>query len=141
MEERGFKGIFIPKSIWFDTRLNATEKMILMEIDSLDNGNGCFASNDYLANFCQCTTRKISDTITKLVKLKFIKVVSFDGRKRKIQSNLSLEKNSIPPRKIFYAIYNKMRNNSLDNKKNCMFREYSEEDFDKIFENLEDIEI
>ena len=39
MEEnkRDFKGIWIPKEIWLDTRLNATEKIILVEIDRIED--------------------------------------------------------------------------------------------------------
>ena len=59
--ERDFKGIWIPKEIWLDDRLNALEKMILMEIDSLDTDEkGCYATNDYIAEFCQCTPKKVS---------------------------------------------------------------------------------
>jgi hypothetical protein len=36
MEERDFKGIRIPKEVYLDKRLNANEKILLAEIDSLD---------------------------------------------------------------------------------------------------------
>ena len=53
-ENRDFKGVWIPKEVWLDTRLNALDKVILMEIDSLDQGEkGCYASNEHLAEFCQ----------------------------------------------------------------------------------------
>jgi hypothetical protein len=40
--ERDFKGVWIPKEIWLDERLNALEKIILTEIDSLDaTERGC----------------------------------------------------------------------------------------------------
>lgn len=87
---RDFKGVWIPKNVWLDDRLSALDKIILVEIDSLDNGEkGCFASNKYLAEFCQCSETKISNTIQKLSKLKYIEVKSFDGRSRKIQSRLT----------------------------------------------------
>lgn len=42
-EIRDFKGVWIPKEVWLDTRLNALDKVILTEIDSLDNGErGCY---------------------------------------------------------------------------------------------------
>lgn len=93
MAERDFKGVWIPREIWLDERLNATEKIILAEIDSLDNSeDGCWASNEYLAQFCQCSAWKISSAVSKLVKLGFLKVVSFDGRRRKIKSCLTFFK-------------------------------------------------
>lgn len=47
---KAFKGIWIPKVISEDTRLTAMHKMLLAEVDSLDHGEGCFATNEYLAN-------------------------------------------------------------------------------------------
>lgn len=90
LTNRGFKGIWIPAEIWMDTQLNMLEKGILMEIDSLDcDGNGCYASNEYLATFCQCSETKISNAITKLKNLGYVCVKSFDGRQRILQSRLT----------------------------------------------------
>ena len=60
--DRGFKGIWIPREIWLSKELTINEKVLLAEIDSLDNDEGCFASNDYFANFLGLSkerTRKI----------------------------------------------------------------------------------
>lgn len=84
---RDFKGVWIDKRIWLDKRLNALEKVILTEIDSLDNGKGCFASNKYLAEFCQCSERKITDTISKLIGLDLLEFAHFDGRIRVLRVN------------------------------------------------------
>ncbi len=92
-DERGFKGVWIPKEIWLDERLNALDKIILAEIDSLDNGDaGCYASNEHIADFCQCTARKVSSAITKLKDLGYIYIKAFDGRKRVIKSNVNFNK-------------------------------------------------
>lgn len=111
---RDFKGIWIPSDIWLDERLNALEKAILMEIDSLDV-DGCYASNEYLADFCKCSERKITEAISKLIELGYISLKSFDGRTRILISNL--EKNSILPRKNCEAASQKMKanNNNRDN--------------------------
>lgn len=86
MAERDFKGVWIPKEIWLDERLNALDKVILTEIISLDDENEhCHAGNDYLAQFCQCSESKVSKTISKLIELGYIRVFSFDGRVRKLQ--------------------------------------------------------
>ena len=60
--DRGFKGIWIPREIWLSKELTINEKVLLAEIDSLDNDEGCFASNDYFATFLGLSkerTRKI----------------------------------------------------------------------------------
>lgn len=89
-KERDFKGVWIPKEVWLDTRLSSLEKVILTEIDSLDNGDrGCFASNKYIADFCQCGETKVSNAISKLVDLGYLKIQSFDGRQRELKSNLT----------------------------------------------------
>ena len=89
-ESRDFKGVWIPKKVWLDTRLNALEKIILTEIDSLDNGEkGCYASNEHLAEFCQCSKTKVSTAIRKLIDCGYIYVQNFDGRKRELKSRLS----------------------------------------------------
>ena len=90
MAERDFKGVWIPKEIWLDERLNALEKVILVEIDSLDSTDAhCWKSNENLAEFCQCSATKVSNAISKLIKLGYVKVHSFDGRKRRLQSCLT----------------------------------------------------
>lgn len=87
---RDFKGIWIPKEIWLDKRLNALDKIILAEIDSLDNDeNGCFASNKYIAEFCGCSETKVSTAISKLIDFGYLYAVSFDGRQRKLKSRVS----------------------------------------------------
>ena len=84
--QRDFKGVWIPKEIWFDDKINALDKIILTEIDSLDIGEeGCYASNEYLAEFCQCTVTKISTAISKLIDLGYVEVIKFDGRKRHLK--------------------------------------------------------
>lgn len=88
-DKREFKGIWFPAEVWLDERLTALEKMILMEIDSLDNEDNCYASNEHLAKFCQCSQSKVSAAISKLKKLGYVKVKSFDGRKRILESCLT----------------------------------------------------
>ena len=90
MAERDFKGIWIPAKVWLDERLNPLEKVILMEIDSLDCGEkGCYASNEYIAGFCQCSESKVAHAVTRLVELGYVSRKSFDGRQRILQSRLA----------------------------------------------------
>lgn len=88
--ERGFKGIWIPSEVWLDENLTALDKMILAEVDSLDQGNnGCYASNKYLAKFCGCSETKVSTSISRLIGCGLLYVESFDGRQRILKSRLS----------------------------------------------------
>ena len=93
MADRDFKGVWIPKDVWLDTNLTMLEKGILVEIDSLDmSDDGCWASNEYLATFCQCSIPKVASAVSKLVNLGYIKRESFDGRRRKLKSCFSFFK-------------------------------------------------
>ncbi len=87
---RDFKGVWIPKKIWLDSRLSALDKVILAEIDSLDQGErGCFASNKHIADFCQCSERKVSESVSQLIKCGYLRVQNFDGRQRELRSRLA----------------------------------------------------
>lgn len=88
-QERAFRGVWFPAEVWLDKRLSALEKMVLLEIDSLDGEDGCYASNQYLAEFCQCSESKVSKAIAKLKSLGYVVVASFDGRRRILHSCLS----------------------------------------------------
>lgn len=64
---RDFKGIWIPKEIWLSKDLTTQEKLFLVEIDSLDNEDGCTAGNQYFADFFEISTRRVSEVIQNLV--------------------------------------------------------------------------
>lgn len=120
---RDFKGIWIPKEVWLDERLNTIDKIILLEIDSLDSGEeGCFASNKYLADFCQCTEWTVSSSINKLIKLDYLEVIKFDGRKRYLKSRLvKIQRQTCENPKADFRkskdnnIYNNINNNKIYN--------------------------
>lgn len=71
---RAFKGIWIPKEIWLDKELSWIEKFLLVEIESLDNEQGCWASNDYFASFFGVSKDRISKLISGLNKKGYITV-------------------------------------------------------------------
>ena len=124
-DNRDFKGVWIPKEVWLDTRLNALDKVILIEIDSLDQGEkGCYASNEHLAEFCQCSKTKVSTAIKKLIDCGYIYVQNFDGRKRELKSRLSnSERQDFKKCKADIQnlkesnIYSNTDNNTVSNKK------------------------
>lgn len=71
---RAFKGIWIPATYWLDDNLKMTEIFLISEINSLDNGQGCFASNNYLADFMGVTASWVSRTVTSLKNKGYITV-------------------------------------------------------------------
>jgi hypothetical protein len=72
--ERAFKGIWIPAEIWLSKELKIMEKLFLVEIDSLDNEDGCFASNEYFSNFFDLSKNRCSEIIKSLEKKGFIEI-------------------------------------------------------------------
>ncbi|MEC5268245.1 helix-turn-helix domain-containing protein [Heyndrickxia coagulans] len=69
---RPFEGVWIPKEIWLNENLNLVEKVLLAEIDSLDNGDGCLESNGYFAEFLGLSKNRISRLLSNLKKKGFI---------------------------------------------------------------------
>lgn len=65
-EDRGFKGVWIPAKYWLDENLTSMEMLMLVEIDSLDQSQGCFASNKHFADFFGLTTQRCSQLIKSL---------------------------------------------------------------------------
>lgn len=116
MADRDFKGVWIPKEVWLDERLNMLDKGILAEVDSLDNSEaGCYASNEYIAKFCQCGVTKVSTSITKLINFGYLRVASFDGRKRFLKSCLS--KSEEPPFKNCKAAFQDLKDINISSNK------------------------
>lgn len=73
--ERDFKGVWIPKEIWLDKNLNWSEKMLLVEIDSLASlEKGCFVTNEYLSDFFNLSKDRISKLISSLKNKGYIEV-------------------------------------------------------------------
>lgn len=125
--DRDFKGVWIPRAIWLDERLTALDKIIFTEIDSLDIGDeGCYATNEHFAEFCQCTERKVTQTISKLKSLGLIEQTGCNGRVRILKSNL--EKSSrqtgkkfgadpkkVPGRVELFSEHSLFKNNTMSN--------------------------
>jgi len=90
---REFKGIWIPREIWFSTDLTMQEKLFFVEIDSLDNHEtGCFASNSYFADFFGISKVRVSLVINSLVEKKYItsKIIYKEGSKQILKRVLNI---------------------------------------------------
>jgi len=85
--KRAFKGIWIPKKLWLDEKLTLQEKVFLAEIDSLDKGQGCYASNAYFAKFFGLSKKRVSFIINSLCQKKHIKseIDTKAGNKRRLK--------------------------------------------------------
>ena len=80
--KREAKGIWIPMKIWEKEDLSLIEKVFLVEIFSLDNEEGCFASNEYFANFFKLSKIRCSQIISSLKEKGYITVKCiYDGKK------------------------------------------------------------
>lgn len=108
---RDFKGVWIPKEIWLSSELSLLEKVILVEISSLDNEEHCTAGNDYFAEFCNCSKSAVTKSIQRLKELNLIKELSFDGRHRK----LAVVNFTNLPSKIYEAESENLRPNNISN--------------------------
>lgn len=84
---RAFKGVWIPVEIWDSTELSWMEKCLLAEINSLDHGDGCWASNDFLAEKFATTAGNIAKILSSLRSIGFVETVKFDGRTRWLKVN------------------------------------------------------
>ena len=97
MEERQFKGIWIPKEIWLTSELSLQEKVILVEIESLeDEERGCFASNNYFAKFFNLTPSRVSQIINLLVEKKYLEVDYIKKGKQTINRVIRIKRPPYP---------------------------------------------
>src|SRR5260221_13520295 len=83
---RDFKGVWIPKEIWLSEKLSLMEKALFVEIQSLDNERGCFASNQYFADFFGISDRQIRTYVASLKTKGFVTVTVHDRNKRIIRA-------------------------------------------------------
>lgn len=121
-QQRQFKGIWIPKEVWESKELTLQQKVILVEIDSLDNEEGCYASNKYFSDFFGISNGRISQIISELIDKGYLNVeyIKKDnqilGRILKIQS---------PPYPV--KVFKKLNRGYLENDKGGI--KYSKEGY------------
>jgi hypothetical protein len=84
---RDFKGVWIPREIWLSEQLSLMEKVLFVEIHSLDNERGCFASNQYFADFFAMSARQISTHIGSLKEKGYITITIVNQNERTIRSS------------------------------------------------------
>jgi len=84
MDNREFKGVWIPKEIWLNKALSLVERALLAEIDSFTGDNKCFyKSNETIQEEYSISRPTISKAFKKLEGMGYIKI-EFNGRLRKV---------------------------------------------------------
>lgn len=85
---RNFLGIWIPKELYLNNELSWTEKLLLIEIQSLQGTIGCFASNEYFAKFLDLSIGRIANIITHLKRLNYLLVKTIRNKARYLFVNV-----------------------------------------------------
>lgn len=100
--ERAFKGVWIPADIWLNKELSIQEKVMLTEIDSLDNEEGCFAGNKHFMSFMGLKDRRIKELISGLISKGFIKskIIYKENSKEIEKRILSVNRPPYPFKKV-----------------------------------------
>lgn len=96
---RAFKGVWIPAEFWLDQSLSIIEVIVLTEIDSLDNENGCVASNKHFAEFTGLSKNRVSEIINGLKTKGYVNIQyffdDFGQKRRTMRLNQPVRKNNI----------------------------------------------
>lgn len=102
MEEnkRAFKGIWIPKEVWESKELTLQQKVMLVEIDSLDNDDGCFASNKYFSDFFGISSGRVSQIINNLIEKGYLNV-EYQKKDKQILGRIMKIQSPPYPQKVF----------------------------------------
>lgn len=93
----GLPSYFVIDSVCFkDLRLNYFDILLYSLICGLANNekNYCFASNKYLAEILDCSTRNIQLGLKKLKDLEYLQIEVFNYRTRIIKTKFNLENES-----------------------------------------------
>src|SRR5690606_32439738 len=80
--------VWIPREIWLSRELTLQEKVFLVEIDSLDNEQGCYASNKYFADFFKLSKGRCSQIISSLESKGFITTTNIYAADKTIEKRI-----------------------------------------------------
>lgn len=87
--ERKFKGVWIPADTWLDRNLSITEKVMMVEIGSLEtDARGCYASNAHFAEFFGLSISRVSEIISGLAAKGMLDVEQIREGKRVIERRI-----------------------------------------------------
>lgn len=81
MSEPKFTGVWIPAGVFQTTTISITAKVVYGVVDSLDNDEGCFASNAYLSKHLGLGERQLRNLLKELEDACLITRIEQDGRR------------------------------------------------------------
>lgn len=114
-QQRQFKGIWIPKEIWLNKELTMQEKMILVEIESYDNGEiGCYASNKHFVSNFGINSSRISQIIQSLQRKNYITINYEYNGKEIVKRYLHINRPPYPPKEGMLKINIGMLKNEIE---------------------------
>lgn len=115
-DKREFTGVWIPKHIIEDKKLKPVDRLIYAEISCFEV---CTMTNATLSDRAGCSEDTASRSVGRLKEKGYIKIIGFNGRVRKMQSQhiappqnaeaASAKAPKLPPQ-------NKAQDNNIDNK-------------------------
>ena len=149
--------IITPRIVFNDKNLSRTDIDVLSLIISLAlKNNYCYASNEYLANYIKTSKRTISDSLSKLKKLKYV-IVKYENKQRrlylntekiptKVSDNIAKKCNNAVAETRYHNINSKYKNKYKEEKPNwminpelCKEQKASKEEIKKLNEKLKKI--
>ena len=87
-----FKGVWIPREIFYSAELSLREKFILSEIAALSIDEYCFARNIHFATLCGCSKETISRDISRLQTLGYVSSITKPkDNKRYLKLNITID--------------------------------------------------
>jgi len=100
--KRAFEGLYIPREIWLSQDLTLMEKLVLVEIKSLDTHKECFAKNEHFAKFFGVGITRIGIIISSLVKKGYInrQMTYAEGTKHIIKRTITICVRPIPTKVV-----------------------------------------
>lgn len=81
MSQPTFTGIWIPAEVIQLETLTITEKVVYGIVNALDNEEGCYASNGYLAKTLQLSDRQVKNVLKTLIDYNLVVRVEVNGRR------------------------------------------------------------
>lgn len=81
MSKPSFTGVWIPVEVFQMETLTITEKVVYGIVNALDNEEGCYASNGYLAQTLQLSDRQVKNVLKTLIDYQLVVRIELDGRR------------------------------------------------------------
>lgn len=81
MSKPSFTGVWIPVEVFQMDTLTVTEKVVYGIVNALDNEDGCYASNGYLAQTLQLSDRQVKNVLKTLIDYQLVVRIELNGRR------------------------------------------------------------